>query len=365
METRTINTRWIGETRRAPATLKKGGHDVFKGENITAARVSGDPVQRNYDVSKASSKSVWAHQDILPQTMYAIAIIEAVPVAAPFNPHTTAMENTVVVFGLAPTWRVFPSTLFCLSTIYSYFHVIGGRRSYQNKIRGHIYPTAVADLPWNDAIASHTVELTEIRDDLLAACERRFEQVKKLAAEAAVLGLKPLKDVVRDKKGAKIAKSETFDVEPKVIVALGELTESDKGWLLPLDAEGGHAIEFNDEELCKLAAAGLALSEGTELSWNELLSTLIPNSPTMAKALADLRETFAPEKLDEAIEAQVAKLDDIIGSALGLSADDIKEIRRDMAEDPFLARVRPRFPFFRPRQYGRRLNLERKDRYAG
>jgi hypothetical protein len=41
----------------------------------------------------------------------------------------------------------------------------------------------------------------------------------------------------------------------------------------------------------------------------------------------------------------------------------VAAIRKDMAEDPFLARVRPRYPFFRPRQYGRRKNLERRDRY--
>ena len=45
----------------------------------------------------------------------------------------------------------------------------------------------------------------------------------------------------------------------------------------------------------------------------------------MASALAALRETYAPEKLDEAIEAQVAKLDAIVGSGLGLSIDDIKQ----------------------------------------
>jgi hypothetical protein len=345
--------------------LKKGGYDVFKGENITAARISGEPVQRDYDVSKASSKSVWAHQEILPQTMYAIPIIEVVPVAAPFNPHTIAMENTVVVFGPRADLAIVPFDAVLLSTVYSYFHVIGGRRSYQNKIRGHIYPTAVGDLPWNDAIASHAVELAAIRDDLLAACERRFEQVNKLASEAAALGLRPLKEVVRDKKGAKVAKSDAFAVEPKVVVALGERVESDTGWLLPLDADGEHVIAFNNEELSQLATAGLALAEGAELSWNDILSTLIPDSPKMAEALAALREAYAPERLDDAIEAEVAKLDAIVGAALGLSSDDINEIRRDMVEDPFLARVRPRFPFFRPRQYGRRLNLERRDRYAG
>ena len=62
--------------------VSKGGHTVYKGENITAARFSGNPVYEKFDVSKASSPSVWAYQHILPPTMYAIPVIEQVPVRA-------------------------------------------------------------------------------------------------------------------------------------------------------------------------------------------------------------------------------------------------------------------------------------------
>jgi hypothetical protein len=34
-----------------------------------------------------------------------------------------------------------------------------------------------------------------------------------------------------------------------------------------------------------------------------------------------------------------------------------------MAEDPFLSRIRPRYPYFTPKQRGRRRSLERADRY--
>jgi N-6 DNA Methylase len=344
--------------------LSKGGHTVFKGENITAARFSGDPVHIRFDVSKASSPSVWAYQDLLPATMYAIPVLEQVPVAAPFDPRKVAVENTVIVFGPRKDLAAVPFDAVLLSTIYSYFHVIGARRSYQNKIRGHIYSSAVADLPWNDEIAKHASQLEAIRTDLLKACERRYEQTTKLAAEAAALGLQPLKEVVRHRAGAKILKSEAFADEPQVTLEVGHILEADAGWTLPLDAEGGHDILFNDGELAQLAQAGLALAQGTELSWNDILNTPIPISVPMAEALAKLHAEYAPERLDEVIESEIAKLDAIVGPALGLSPADVAEIRRDMVEDPFLARVRPRYPFFRPRQYGRRLNLERRDRYA-
>ncbi len=344
--------------------VKKGGHTIFKGENISASRISGDPVHEKFDVSKTSSPSVWAYPEILPKTMYAIPVLEQLPVAAPFDPAVTAMENTVIVFGPRTDLSKVPFDALFLSTVYGFFHVVGNRRSYQNKIRGHIYASAVADMPWNEALASEAKALAALRSDLLKACERRFEQVSKLKAESAALGLRPLKDVVRDKKGAKVAKNEAFADEPFLTLALGKITEVEAGWMLPLDADAEHRIAFNDEEIAKLASAGLALLEGTEIGWNDILNAPIPASPKMAESLSTLRETYAPEKLDTAIDAQIAKLDSIVGAALGLTAADVELIRRDMAEDPFLARVRPRWPFFRPRQYGRRKNLERSDRYA-
>jgi hypothetical protein len=186
--------------------IPNGGHTVYKGEHITAARISGEPVHENFDVSKASTPSVWAYQEILPERMYAIPVLEQVPVAAPFDPSITALENTVVVFGPRPDLAAVPFDAVLLSTVYSYFHVIGGRRSYQNKIRGHIYASAVAALPWNDAIAGYSGSLETIRNDLLIACERRYEQASTLLAEATALGLLPLRDVVRSHTGSRVIK---------------------------------------------------------------------------------------------------------------------------------------------------------------
>lgn len=344
--------------------VEKGGHTVFKGENISASRISGTPVYENFDVAKTSSPSVWAYQEILPNRMYAIPVIEQLPVAAPFDPAKVAMENTVIVFGPRPEFSEVPFDVLLLSTIYGFFHVVGNRRSYQNKIRGHIYASAVADLPWSEALAEHTEALKKIRVDLLKACERRYEQSNKLTAEAAALGLRPLKVVVREKKGAKIAKNEAFAEAPSLTLAVGEIVEAESNWILPLDVEGEHAMIFNNEEIARLASAGLSLLEGTELGWNDILNSPIPVSPKMAEALAKLRETYAPEVLDAQIDAEIGKLDEIVGVALGLTTGDIETIRCEMTDDPFLARVRPRYPFFRPRQYGRRKNLERRDRYS-
>ncbi|WP_420967082.1 hypothetical protein [Bradyrhizobium sp. B120] len=198
----------------------------------------------------------------------------------------------------------------------------------------------------------------------MKACERRFDAANQLNAEAAKLGLVSLKNLIRMKKGAKIVKGPYFDDEPDVVIDLGKLQETSDGWMLPLNEETEHFVLFSEKETAKLAACGLKASEGSELNWNAILNCLVPADAEMAKKLEGIRRSFSLEKLDAAIEKEIKSLDEIVGAALGLSKADVSEIRRDMSEDPFLARVRPRYPFFRPRQYGRRKNLERSDRYG-
>lgn len=62
--------------------------------------------------------------------------------------------------------------------------------------------------------------------------------------------------------------------------------------------------------------------------------------------------------------AQVDAIDTVVGTALGLTADEIAFIQIDMRDDPFLSRVRPRYPFFTPAQRGRRTALESGARYG-
>src|SRR5205823_11660741 len=124
-------------------------------------------------------------------------------------------------------------------------------------------------------------------------------------------------------------KHDAFSVEPSLTLTLGSVTEGGPGWILPLDAEGEHAMAFNDEEIAHLDAAGLALLEGSEVGWNDILNAGIPTTPKMAEGLAKLRDSYAPERLDAEINGLVAKLDDVVGPALGLTAADVETIRQD------------------------------------
>ena len=213
--------------RRQVHHVATGGHTVFKGENISAAMFTGTPTYENLDVSKASSPSIWAFPEILPPLLYAIPLIEQVPVAAPFNPAEVAVLNTVVVFGPRKDLVHVPFDAVLLSNVYAWFYVVAGRRSYMNKIRSHIYPTSVAELPWNEMISTHAVPLADARDNLLALCERRFEQVAGLKKEAEKLGMLPLKEVVKATVGAKIVFSDAFATAPSFLLSVGSDSETE------------------------------------------------------------------------------------------------------------------------------------------
>jgi hypothetical protein len=84
----------------------------------------------------------------------------------------------------------------------------------------------------------------------------------------------------------------------------------------------------------------------------------------MATALELIVNGFDPAALEEAVELEVDAIDAIVGPALGLSAEDISYIQTEMTRDPFLSKAIPRYPFFQPKQRGRRLSLERGTRYS-
>ena len=84
----------------------------------------------------------------------------------------------------------------------------------------------------------------------------------------------------------------------------------------------------------------------------------------MYEELRNLIEAHSADGLDVQIEQTIDRIDALVGSALGLTAEEIEFIRSEMTEDPFLSQITPRYPFFRPKQRGRRIALSRSDRYA-
>ena len=354
-----------GVARRGQGDVSERGLSLWKGENIRTGSLAGEPAFQKVDISTVDSPSVWSYSRLLPNKMFALPLIEQIPCAAPFDPRTDAMLNTVTVFGPRPDLADVPFDAVLSSRIYGYYTILSLRSSYMNKLRSHIYPSIIAALPWSETIAEHRADLRSARETLFAACKRRFDAGASLREEAETLGLKPLRDVFRARApGATFGQSE--GIAGGEAFSVGEVTvvQNDETWTIRPDASSPDwVLAVPGQTLAELIAAGLRLVAGSELNRTSLLRLPIPADLDTAQRLTDLSGRYATDVLEEAVEREVDRIDAIVGPALGLSLGDIAFIQHEMIADPFLSRIRPRYPYFTPKQRGRRLTLERSDRY--
>jgi len=354
-----------GVTRRGKGKTADPGHVLWKGENIRTGSMIGSPAFYSVDLSSLDATRIWSYPHVLPTKMYAFPLIEQIPVTAPFDPRMDAVLDTVVIFGPRTDLGELPFDGLLASRIYGYYTILNLRASYMNKLRSHIYQSVIADLPWSEALVAHTDDLVAARTALFAACSRRYDAGTSLRAEAEALGLRPLRDVfLASAPGAKLGLSETIaGGEPFTVADVGVVGKGDNWSVIPDMTMEAIAVTVPSRETAQLIAAGLRLAAGTDLTRTTLLRLPVPPDADTARRLTDLSARYATDVLEEAVEREVDRIDAIVGPALGLDAADIAFIQDEMANDPFLSRIRPRYPFFTPKQRGRRTSLERSDRY--
>ena len=110
-----------GLAQRGRGTTSDQGLPLWKGENIRSVGLVGSAAFERIDVGTVSSPSIWAYPFILPNTMYALPLIEQVACAAPFHPAQAAMLNTVVVFGPRKDLSDFPFDALLISRVFGYY----------------------------------------------------------------------------------------------------------------------------------------------------------------------------------------------------------------------------------------------------
>ncbi|HEX8574405.1 MAG TPA: N-6 DNA methylase [Allosphingosinicella sp.] len=354
-----------GLAKRGKGILAEGGMPLWKGENLRAGSLAGSSAFPHIDVEAVDSSSVWAYSHILPGRMFALPRIEQIPCATPFDPHSNAMDNTVIVFAPRADLSELPFDALLVGRVYGYYVLLELRASYQDMLRSDLYPSVISALPWSEALAAQGGALADARARLFEACRRRFEAGASMRSEAESLGLAPLRDVFRKlAPGGTLVQSEAIAEGQSFPVGEVEVAAGAEGWtVLPDSANPDASLTVPTEELAALVAAGLRLAAGTEINRTALLRLPVPPDSETAEALAGLIARYATDALEEAVEAEVDSIDAIVGPALGLSSEDIAFIQHEMATDPFLGRVRPRYPYFTPKQRGRRRSLERSARY--
>jgi hypothetical protein len=244
-------------------------------------------VHRSVDVTKADTPSVWAYPQILPHQLFAFPLIEQVPCASPFDPRHAAVLNTVTIFGPRDDLVDFPFDALVISRVYGFYYILALRRSFMNKLRSHMYPPAVAELPWSESLIQIANDLRKLRSSFFDACERRYAQGEGLVREIQSLPLQPFRMVYRAATKAPLLFSAQFEDGENFLLDVGEPIVSDDVVSIPL-SEDGHAIALPAGSLAQLVAIGLKPHNGEEFSRTKLLTTPVPPNDGVAAQLVEI-----------------------------------------------------------------------------
>lgn len=341
------------------------GIPVYKGENILAGTLYGDPEHANARIEAANDMGLFRLGPNLPSKMYAIARIERCPNAVAFNPASIAFTNVATLFAPRADLERVPFDLIFVSRVYRYFYILGARISYMNLMRGDIHPRNLRLLPWSEALALTAEPLEALRAPFVEACANAFRTEEAMFGELNALPLRPFKDMVRD-AGGNVSWSESFQRAAEKIEVSGhvETHRGDEGWRLQVSDYLYDWITISDEDAARGLRSALAARAGAGVDRETLLGMPVPPDAATRADHDAIVELYRGTDHMAAIEAEVDRIDALVGPALGLDADDLAAIRADMLTDPFLKNITPRWPGTSTRLHGYRTGLDSAERYA-
>lgn len=340
------------------------GINIYKGENIVAAELQGEAALTNADLSKIDDISLWKYRDIHPPRGLAVARVAHCPNGASFDPSKTAFTNTATILLPRDALANMPFDLLLLSNVYVWFYALAARMGILRTLRSDIYPTNLAFLPWNDDLAIHSAAIEAMRPTLLSACKRRLAASESLRNELAQLGYESLKSRVKADPEASISWGENF-ADPKYESVIGEITMApvEGGWKVDWSDDLFDGVECNRKDLAEGLAIALRQQSGEEMGKSAILNLPIPLSVSEIDTWTNIIKKHQEAELEQAMNDAINALDQIVGKDLGLDSKDIAEIQRDLASDPFLKGIRPRYPGTVTRKQGFRTGLDSEARY--
>lgn len=341
---------------------KKGGLDVFKGENIVACQLEGDPVNQNIDVNKMDDASLWRFADILPKRGFAFHRISTALTAAPFSPANCIVLNTATLFFPKSELKNFPFDFLVLSRLYQYFFGLSQREAILFRARCNVYPTTVRRLPWTDKLAEQQDKLVKLREEFLAACENLHQREDVLLEQLKAATHISLKEIVTEAAQAKVAWSEELAAGKSVKIGSPVVYERDGLFVIQPGDDLLHWIALNDETIARCFAEGLKLQTEESLSRNVMVEIPIPTPDTLKqwqKTVAD----FDAKNYEQSLEGILDKLDKLVAKAFKVPDNEVEFIKSEFQTDPMLRRIRPNLPFTDRRLVGLRKNLAASDRY--
>ena len=135
------------------------------------------------------------------------------------------------------------------------------------------------------------------------------------------------------------------------------------GWRVSISDGLFDWIDLSNEELAKGLYQALKVISEREVTKSDLLNLSIPASAAENDKWNQMVERYHHDSLEAEKISAIHALDEIIAPALGLDSADLEEIWRDSTEDPFLKRIKPRYPGTVTRKQGFRTGLGAADRY--
>jgi hypothetical protein len=341
---------------------EKGGLDVFKGENVVACQLEGDPVNQNIDVNKMDDASLWRFADILPERGFAFHRISTALTAAPFAPEKCIVLNTATLFFPTSELKDFPFDFLVLSRLYQYFFGLSQREAILFRARCNVYPTTVRRLPWSDKLAEHQGRLAQLREEFLAACENLHQRKDVLLEKLEAAAHATLKEIVTDAAKAKVDWSEELETGKSVKIGNPVIYERDGLFVIQPGDDLLHWIAVNDETIARCFAEGLKLQSEESLSSKVMMDVPIPTPATLKQWQHTVAE-FDATNYEKSLGGILDKLDKIVAKAFKIPAAEVDFIKSEFQNDPMLRRVRPNLPFTDRRLVGLRKNLASSERY--
>lgn len=353
-----------GVVFRRGKAQKKDGIDVFKGENIVATDLQGDPALPSADLGKIDDIGLWRYASIHPASGLAVARVAHCPNGVLFDPKKVAFTNTATLLMPRDDLVDVPFDLLLMSNVYVWFYALAARMGILRTLRSDVYPTNLAYLPWSEALAAKASAIEAMRDPLIAACRSRLQAAEAVREALVALGLSTVKQRLRADQEARIDFGENFDEAGyEAVVSSPAAAPAEDGWRVTLSADMFDCVELSREDMAAGLALALKQEESRAFSKSAILNLPIPVSVEERAQWNATLARFDEDLLELAMQEALARLDAVVGACLGLTAEDIQEIERDMQEDAFLRGIRPRYPGTVTRKQGFRTGLDASTRY--
>jgi len=340
-----------------------GGLPVFKGENVTACEIAGEPVETNIDMSRIDDASVWRFADILPGCGFAFHQIAPALYCAPFEPGKLVFLNTTSLFFPEHRLAHFPFDLLVLSRVYQYVWALGHREGVLFRARAHVYPTTVRRLPWTDRLLDSAEPLLQLRERFLAACKQLHQAEQVLRTRLEAFGTTTVRASLARELDLRVDWSPALQGSEACEIGEPAVREFEGQWIVQAGDNVDKWAAFNDRDLAAAFVEGLLLRPGGSLRHGQLLDLLIP-PPDKLDDWRTIAAQLTAESGASALEVVLDAVDACVAEAFSLPQAELETIWREFETDPMLRRVQPNLPYAKRRRLGIRTGLTASDRFT-